>query len=188
MLWFAGARLKVEGLENLPADGHGIYYSNHQSNFDIPALTSALPVPLYFIAKKEIKKIPVFGWGMWAIGMVFVDRKNSERARRSMEKAAHTVKRGKSISTFPEGTRSKTGEIQAFKKGTFHLAKAGPIKLIPVAIIGTHAIQPPRGKLQPGKEIIVRVGKPICESEVNAMELNELTKFAHRRILELYNS
>src|SRR5690554_4980663 len=185
LLWCAGAKLKVEGLENLKGNEHGIYYSNHESNFDIPALTSALPVPVYFIAKKEIKKIPIFGWGMWAIGMVFVDRKNSERARKSMEQAARVVKGGKSLSTFPEGTRSKTGELQAFKKGTFHLAKSGPIRLIPVAILGTKNIQPPGGKLQIGQEVIVRIGKPISEAEVDAMLLNDLAKFARDRITEL---
>lgn len=185
LLWCAGAKLKVEGLENLKGNEHGIYYSNHQSNFDIPALTSALPVPVYFIAKKEIKKIPIFGWGMWAIGMVFVDRKNRERARKSMEQAAKVVKRGKSLSTFPEGTRSKNGEVQAFKKGTFHLAKNGPIRLIPVAIIGTKHIQPPGGKLQIGKEVIVRIGKPISEVEVDSMVINDLAKFARERIVEL---
>lgn len=185
LLWCAGAKLKVEGAENIVGKSHGIYFSNHQSNFDIPSITAALRTPLYFIAKKEIKKIPIFGWGMWAIGMVFVDRKNSEKARKSMEQGAKVVKGGKSLSTFPEGTRSKTGEIQAFKKGTFHLAKSGPIRLIPVAIIGTKNIQPPGGKLQIGKQVIVRIGKPISEAEVDAMTLNELAKYARERIIEL---
>lgn len=185
LLWCAGAKLKVEGTENIRGKAHGIYFSNHQSNFDIPALTAALRTPLYFIAKKEIKKIPIFGWGMWAIGMVFVDRKNSERARKSMEQGAKVVKGGKSLSTFPEGTRSKTGEVQAFKKGTFHLAKSGPIRLIPVAIIGTKNIQPPGGKLQIGKEVIIRIGKPISEAEVETMPLNELTKHARDKIIAL---
>ncbi len=187
LLWCAGAKLRIEGLENLKGNEHGVYYSNHQSNFDIPSLTAALPTPLYFIAKKEIKKIPIFGWGMWAIGMVFVDRKNREKARKSMEQGAKAVKRGKAISTFPEGTRSKTGELQVFKKGTFHLAKSGPIRLIPVAIIGTRDIQRPGGKLQIGKQVIVRVGKPISEKDVDAMSLNELTKYSRDRIIELLN-
>ena len=177
--------MTVEGAENIAGQSHGIYFSNHQSNFDIPAITAALRTPLYFIAKKEIKKIPIFGWGMWAIGMVFVDRKNSEKARKSMERGAKVVQRGKSLSTFPEGTRSKTGEIQAFKKGTFHLAKSGPIRLIPVAIIGTKNIQRPGGKLQIGQKVIVRIGKPISEAEVDSMSLNELTKYARDTIIEL---
>ncbi len=185
LLWLAGAKLKVEGLENIADNPRGIYFSNHQSNFDIPALTSALPEPVYFIAKKELKKIPIFGWGMWAIGTVFVDRKNREQARKSMEKGAKAVKKGKSLSTFPEGTRSVNGEVQAFKKGTFHLAKAGPIRLIPVAIIGTRNIQPKGGKLKIGQEVIVKVGKPIAEQEVELMPMNELTAFARTKIIEL---
>lgn len=185
LLWLAGARLRVEGLENIADNQHGIYFSNHQSNFDIPAVTSSLPEPVYFIAKKELKKIPIFGWGMWAIGIIFVDRKNREQARKSMEKGAKAVQRGRSLSTFPEGTRSETGEVQAFKKGTFHLAKNGPIRLIPVAVIGTRNIQPKGGKLQIGKDVIVRIGKPISEEEVQRMPMNELTAYARERIIEL---
>lgn len=185
LLWLAGAKLKVEGLENIADNPRGIYFSNHQSNFDIPAFTSSIPEPVYFIAKKELKKIPIFGWGLWAIGTVFVDRKNREQARKSMEKGAIAVKKGRSLSTFPEGTRSATGEVQAFKKGTFHLAKAGPIRLIPVAIMGTYNIQPKGGKLQIGQDVIVRIGKPISEEVVGLMPMNELTTFARQRIIEL---
>src|SRR5690606_34261560 len=125
--------------------------------------------------------------GMWAIGMVFVDRKNSEKARKSMEQGAKAVQRGKSLSTFPEGTRSKTGEIQAFKKGTFHLAKSGPIRLIPVAIIGTKNIQRPGGKLPIGQRVIVRIGKTISEKELQAMPLIALAKYPRDTIIELMN-
>lgn len=188
MLWLVGAKLKVEGLENIESNPVGIYYSNHQSNFDIPALTTSLPEPVYFIAKKEMKKIPIFGWGMWAIGIIFVDRKNREKARKSMEKGAKAIKKGKSLSTFPEGTRSASGQVQAFKKGTFHLAKSGPIHLIPVAIIGTRSIQPKGGKLQMGQKVIVRIGKPIPEEVVAQMPINDLTKFARERIIGLLES
>ncbi len=185
LLWFAGARLRVEGRANIENNRHGIYFSNHQSNFDIPALTSSLKEPVYFIAKKEIKKIPIFGWGMAAIGMVFVDRKNRERARVSMEQAARVVKNGKSLSTFPEGTRSRTGELQVFKKGTFHLAKSGNIRLIPVAVIGSRNVEAPGGKLQIGQEVLVRIGRPIEVSEVARMTLAELTAHAHERMRAL---
>lgn len=185
LFWLVGAKLKVEGLENIADNQHGIYFANHQSNFDIPALTTTIPEPLYFIAKAEMKKIPIFGWGMASIGMVFVDRKNREKAHRSMEKAAKVVMKGKSLGTFPEGTRSSSGRIQPFKKGTFHLAKNGPIRLIPVAVIGTRNIQPKGGKLQIGQRVTVRIGKPISETEVARMSMTELAKYAQEQIVKL---
>jgi 1-acyl-sn-glycerol-3-phosphate acyltransferase len=142
---------------------------------------------MYFIAKRELLKIPFFGWGMWAIGMVFVDRSNPERARESMEKAARAVQKGKHIITFPEGTRSKDGYLQTFKKGTFPLAKSGPIALVPIAVIGTHDVLPPGGKLK-SAPITVRIGKPISEREVAELNLQDLTKVAREKLANLLAS
>lgn len=184
LLWLVGAKLKVIGLENFQPNKHAIYISNHQSHFDIPAITTALPLPLYFIAKKELKHIPIFGWGMWAIGMVFVDRDNREKARKSMEKAIQTISKGKSILSFPEGTRSKLGEIQAFKKGSFHLAKAGLLELVPVAVSGTRDILAPGGKLQHGL-IVVNLGESIDKNLVESSSLSELASLSRQRIIDL---
>jgi len=184
LLAIVRAKWRVEGLRYIESQTPCIFYANHTSLYDIPAICTAVPHPLYFIAKREILKIPLFGWGMYAIGMIFVDRSNPERARISMEKAARAVEKGKSIITFPEGTRSKSGELQPFKKGTFHLAKIGSITLIPIAVSGTHGILPPGGKLQSGQEVLVRIGKPITSEEVNSLTVNELTKFAHERMRE----
>ncbi len=181
LLWMAGAKLRVEGLENLEGNTPCVFYSNHASHFDIPAICSAVPIPLYFIAKRELLKIPFFGWGMYAIGMVFVDRSNPEKARLSMQQAARSIKKGKSLITFPEGTRSKSGALQGFKKGTFHLAKSGPIILIPIAVTGTHDILPPGGKLN-AAHVLVRIGKPILSAEVAQYNVNELSKVAHDRL------
>lgn len=184
LMWLAGAKLRVEGLENLDPDVPCVFYANHQSLYDIPAITTAVPIPMYFIAKRELLKIPLFGWGMWAIGMVFVDRSNPEKAKESMQKAAKAVKKGKHIITFPEGTRSIDGNLQSFKKGTFHLAKSGPIGLVPIAVIGTHHVLPPGGKLNPAN-VTVRIGTPITEREVANQNLTELTKLARDRMQAL---
>ncbi len=184
LLWIVRANLRVEGLHHIEPPTPCIFYANHSSLYDIPAICSAVPLPLYFISKREILKIPLFGWGMYAIGMIFVDRSNPERARISMEKAARAVERGKSIITFPEGTRSKSGQLQPFKKGTFHLAKIGSISLVPIAVSGTHQILPPGGKLQNGHEVLVRIGKPITSEDVKSLNVNELTKLAQQRMCE----
>jgi 1-acyl-sn-glycerol-3-phosphate acyltransferase len=188
LLWLAGAKLKVSGLENIPKDRKGIFYSNHQSHYDIPAITAALPIPVYFIAKKELKKIPIFGWGMWACGMVFVDRQNREKAKKSMKLAARKIELGKSVLTFPEGTRSRDGQLGIFKKGTFHLAKNGPLKLIPIAVSGSRNVLPRDGKLTPGQYVEVKVGKPISPETVGDMDIRELSQLSKERLEKLLQS
>lgn len=184
LLWLAGAKMEVSGLENLKKGVHYIYYANHQSYYDIPALCAAVPAPLYFIAKHEILKVPVFGWGMYAIGMVFVDRTNPEKARASMAKAAKGIKKGKSILAFPEGTRTKTGRLQPFKKGIFHVAKKGNIPMVPVAIHGSSEVLPLSGRLASGR-IRVVVGTPIPGDEVESMAIGDLTHTAHDALSKL---
>ncbi len=187
LLWLAGASLDTEGTEKLDARKHYIFFANHRSYYDIPALCAALPVPVYFVAKREILKIPLFGWGMWAIGMVFVDRSNPERARASMGKAAAGIKKGKSILAFPEGTRSGTGRLQPFKKGIFHVAKQGKIPMVPVAVSGTQQVLPHNAKLAPG-HIRVTIGTPITAAEIEAMTVNEIVVKAHRQLTAMTNS
>ncbi len=184
LLWLAGAKLEVEGLENLESGKHYIFFSNHRSLYDIPSLCASIPEPLYFIAKKELRKIPVFGWGMYSIGMVFVDRSNPEKARASMAKAGLAIKRGKSILAFPEGTRSKTGKLQPFKKGVFHMAKSGNIPMVPVAVYGTEQVLPLTGKLASGS-IKVFVGEPFRADFVEQSSIATLSAAAHERLAEM---
>lgn len=186
LLWCAGAKLHIKGLEHIENVKNAVFICNHQSHYDIPTITTALPIPVYFIAKKELKKIPIFGWGMVSIGTIFVDRNNREKALESMKQAARQIAKGKFILTFPEGTRSKDGNIQNFKKGSFHLAKNGPLKLIPIAVSGTRDVLPLNGKLQKGKTVYVQIGKPIEESEVESKSIAELSLFAKERISSQY--
>ncbi len=181
LLWLAGAKLEVHGKEHLREDVHYIFVSNHRSHYDIPALCSAIPVPLYFIAKRELLKIPVFGWGMYSIGMVFVDRSNPEKARNSMARAATAIKKGKSILAFPEGTRSKDGRLQAFKKGVFHVSKSGEIPMVPVAVLGSEEVLPLNAKLASGR-IKVVIGEPISSTFVKNSSIQELSHMVHGQL------
>ncbi len=161
-----------------------IFYANHRSHFDIPVMMYSIPRPLYFLAKKELKSVPFLGWGMAAIGMVFIDRKDRASALKSMEKAGNQIKKGKSIVTFPEGTRSSTKELMVFKKGAFHLAKSQGIPLVPVAISGTDKILPKHGKLKSGR-VIFTVGAPILPEELEGMSIEEIREEAKNRLLGL---
>lgn len=129
-------RVKAKGLENV-LDEPAIYAANHASQLDIPIICARVNRPMFFIGKIELKKIPILSQYMKIVGMIFVDRKNRERAMASMRTAIQDIQGGKSIAAFPEGTRTKTGELLPFKKGVFTISKEGRIPIVPIAVIGS---------------------------------------------------
>ena len=129
-------RVKASGLNNI-LDEPAIYAANHASQLDIPIMCTRVNRPMFFIAKIELKKVPILSQYIKVVGMILVDRKNRERAIASMRTAIQDIQGGKSIAAFPEGTRTKTGELLPFKKGIFTIAKEGRIPIVPIAIVGS---------------------------------------------------
>lgn len=169
ILFISGVKLRVIGLENVDKSKNVIFTANHESSFDIPVLFKVLPVPLFFLVKSELKKIPVFGWFVSAVGMVFVDRKNHSNAMLSLQKAGEEIRKGKSIISFPEGTRTRDGKMKLFKRGSFILALENDIDIIPVGISGSYEVNPPGYLIKPGV-ITVIIGSPI---QMKAFDVNE---------------
>ena len=162
LLWAGGAKLEVEGLENLDKSKSYIFVSNHQSTIDIPALFRAIPWDTRFVAKSQLKWVPMLGWYMWAAKFPFVDRANHREAVRSLDLAGEQVRGGISIIVFPEGTRSDDCKVHPFKKGPFALAMKARVPVVPVAIEGSGALMPKNSwQITPGA-IKVRIGKPIA--------------------------
>lgn len=160
ILFICGVRLVITGKENIDKREKNIYISNHESLLDIPAIFAAIPVNLFFIAKKELKKVPFMGWAMLMGGMIFIDRRNKEQAKKDMLRAGELIKKGKNIISFPEGTRTKTGEMGMFKRGTFLLSVNTGIKVVPIAIKGARELLPAGSfNLKPG-EIHLHVFPP----------------------------
>lgn len=158
-LWLAGVRVAVHG-STLP-EGPAIFVSNHESALDIWALFRSLPGNVRFLAKRELFRIPVFGWYLALAGFVAVDRRNYARAIASVRKAAGLVRRGTSLIVFAEGTRSRDGRIHSFKKGPFALAIEAGVPIVPVAIAGAAALNPRRRlEVSPGTVHVV-IGAPI---------------------------
>lgn len=177
LLRLAGIRLEVEGLENLRPGQEQVIVANHQSLFDILALFAALPVSLRFIAKIELSKIPVFGGAMRQAGHVFIDRSDLRQAIRAMRAAGERMRRdGLTMGIFPEGTRSRDGRLQRFKKGSFVLAIETGTRLVPVAVQGGRAILPKgRRLLHPG---------PMHIQCAPAIELERLARADRDALLE----
>ena len=163
--WFlikAGfSRVEIKGLENVERDRSYVIIPNHVSLYDIPALLSGLGVPFRWILKKELLKIPGFGYGLYASRNVFIDRSNRESAIASIRKGVERLPKGVSLLFFPEGTRSPDGKLLPFKKGAFVTAIDANMPLLPVSINGSREIMP-KGSLifKPGK-IEVIIGQPI---------------------------
>jgi 1-acyl-sn-glycerol-3-phosphate acyltransferase len=159
--------VNVVGLEHIPKEESVIYVSNHESSFDIPAIFWGVPVPLFYLAKKELQKIPFFGWYIKAVGMVFVDRANHQNAMNSLIEAGNEIKKGKNIITFPEGSRTRNGEIKRFKRGSFVLALENNIDIIPIAISGAREVNPPGYEITPGT-ITLTIGKRFKTQEYSS--------------------
>jgi 1-acyl-sn-glycerol-3-phosphate acyltransferase len=123
ILWISGIKLKITGLENFSSKKAYVFVSNHSSQYDIVTLQKAIPNRISIVFKKELAKIPIFGWQLYIGPYVMIDRKNPESALKSIEEAKKLMSlRNISIVVYAEGTRSVTGEIQPFKRGAFRLA------------------------------------------------------------------
>jgi len=139
----AGTPVVAEGLENIPRDRLVMYASNHSSMFDIWALFATLPGSVRFVAKQELFKIPLLGRAMQAAGHIPIDRAARKKAFEAYDEAARTIQRGtSSIGVFPEGTRSRTGELLPFKNAPFGLAIAAQVPVVPVYVHHTFEILP----------------------------------------------
>ncbi|MGD1010794.1 MAG: lysophospholipid acyltransferase family protein [Candidatus Aminicenantales bacterium] len=140
---FLGIRVQVSGLERLDPATPYVFMSNHQSFLDGPLLAAAIPRPVRIILKKSLFRIPILGIGMRHIGFVAVDRKGAKGGQKSIHRAAELMReKGYSFLVFPEGTRSRDGRIQAFRRGGFFLALEGAAPIVPVTIKGTFDLMP----------------------------------------------
>ncbi len=149
----AGIRVEIRGRENLHRDRTVVYMPNHVSMLDGPLFVAHLRRKVRVIIKKEAFRLPVVGTGMKFIGFVPVDRKGGETGRQAIEKAIGTIKAsGDAFVVFPEGTRSRDGALQRFRRGGFFLAAESGSAIVPVAIQGTRELMP-KGSLviRPGR-------------------------------------
>lgn len=188
MAWFCHVPFTLTGWERLPEairDGRQsvIFMSNHESQLDPPVLVAALPVPAVYIAKQELKYVPFIGWAGWAAGVIFIDRGDRERAIQSIHAAAQQIRGGKNVVIFPEGTRSRTGEMLPFKKGGFALAIDAGVPIIPLATVGGFQVLPVgRVKVRPGTYTL-RVGEPVHPADF--LDRETLMKEVRQRIERL---
>ncbi|HUC44884.1 MAG TPA: lysophospholipid acyltransferase family protein [Candidatus Sulfotelmatobacter sp.] len=144
ILGAAGVAPIYSGLEHAGGKTPRVFLANHLSALDIWVLAVILPDTTRFVSKRSVFWIPVLGQAMKVAGFIPIDRKDKTRAIRSLAGATAAIRGGASVILFPEGTRSRDGKLAPFKKGSFHLALAAGVPIVPIAISGTGTILRPR--------------------------------------------
>lgn len=161
ILYTAGVKLDVKGLENIPDEPSIIMY-NHQSVFDIFAYMAALPMDWKAVMKKEVGNMPFIGWVARIAGHYFVARDGSERDTKEVKKIVSKIRSGPSVLIAPEGTRGKEGKLLPFQKGGFFIAMLAGVPVVPMVITGGLSIMSRGSKvLRPGT-MKIRILPPIA--------------------------
>ena len=171
----AGIPVTWSGYEHLSPEGPQIVVSNHSSFFDILALLAYLPVNPKFIAKKELFAIPVLGMAMRAAGHVRLDRGNRTQAFGAYDEAAQQMQEKRlTVVVYPEGTRTRTGELLPFKKGPFVFAIGAGAPIVPCYVGGAFGIQP-KGSIRVRKSAMhIMLAPPIPSAGLTADDRDAL--------------
>ncbi len=174
--------VNVTGREHIDKKQSYVVVSNHQSQYDIFVLYGWLGIDIKWVMKKELRKIPGLGIGSKKVGHIFIDRSDSQAALETINTAKKNIVNGTSIIFFPEGTRSRTGELTPFKKGAFRLAIDLKLPILPITITGTRNILPSGTiDLFPGKAKML-IHKPIDIKGYNNDNFSDLMDVTYRTI------
>ena len=144
--------VEVRGAENVPQDEVIAVASNHQSFIDIPVLLASLNPPVPLLSKDEIGKIPMLGGWMRELGCIFLKRDDVRAGMEVMKQAETHLRGGRSLTIFPEGTRSKDGRLGEYKAGVVRIASKAGVRILPVVLDGTSgALEDNRFRVKPAR-------------------------------------
>jgi len=181
-------RFTIEGSDNVDPAQRYVVVSNHLSMFDIPLLFYGLPLHGRFLSKKEVFKIPLVGRAMRTIGIIEIDRASGQSSRQAIiEGVKIAAERGYSLIVFPEGTRSRDGNLLPFKKGAFRIAIDSGLPILPVVIEGTDRVSKPGSKLFHPGEASVTILDPITTADMtNKADLTSLMRRVEASMTTVY--
>ena len=173
-------RTRYFGRENLPRRGPALIVCNHQSHFDPPLIGAGSPPQLYFMARKTLFSNPLFGRFIHSIHAFPIDRDGMGVS--GIKECLKLLKRGEMLVIFPEGTRCKNGELQAFRPGFTTLAVRTGAMIVPAAIDGAYRVWPRQRPLPGSGRIYVRFGRPISAEEVRTLDEEALLRLVEERV------
>lgn len=181
VLWLLLVPIKVTGCENVDPNQSYVFVANHQSFLDVFAVYGWLPNNFKWLMKKELRKIPFVGTACAVAGHIFVDRSNPRAAMESLTYIKAQLHDGISTVIFPEGTRTKTGEMGRFKQGAFKIAMDMNLPVVPISLSGFFDAMP-RNKfyVKPFSRVALHIGKPIDISQFN--DINEAMTELHTQV------
>ena len=169
-----GVNVETRGLSRVDRGKAYVFMSNHASHVDSLALAVSIPHPLHWVFKKELSRIPVFGWVLLSLGQIMVDRRSAAQSRTALSNAAAALEGNNSVLIYVEGTRSKDGKLQPLKKGGFHIALQSGLEIVPVRVSGSHEIIPPGSlRVRPGR-VVVELFDPIPTEGKTEADVPEL--------------
>lgn len=182
-LRLSGMQLSVKGSEHLDPKQTYVFISNHRSYLDTATLFVSTGRRMGLLAKKELLKVPILGYGMGFVNVMAIDRSNSERARETVASATARIRSGISFGVFAEGTRAKPGEFLPFKKGAFYMAVAAGVPIVPVAIKNTDVLMGKgTGRARPGTIEMVML-PPVPTTGLSSDEdVQQLVKKVHMMV------
>jgi 1-acyl-sn-glycerol-3-phosphate acyltransferase len=192
-LWLSRARVEIHGMENVARKGTQLYVANHSGLHDILSLSANLPIQFRWVAKKSLFRVPFMGWHMARSGYIPIDRENPREAAKSIIAAADTIRGGVNAIAFPEGTRSRTGEMGRFHSGAFALALRAGVPLVPISIEGSYRVILPKTlQVNPGNIIRIKIGQPIdlasYSSTDKARLMQDVWEIMNRNLAEMRSS
>ncbi len=186
-----GVKIKVVGTNNIKKDEHYVFVVNHSSYTDIPICLVAIAKDIRLILRHTLTQIPIWGWALYLSPMIIINRSSASKSKKTLDNAIKTIKNGASILLFPEGTRTKDGTLQSFKRGAFHLAYAGGASVVPIAIKGTFELMSRNDKLpKTNHTVVVTIGSPLKASKTitidreNELDLMQRTEEAISNLLK----
>lgn len=183
--FLAGAKVTVNGLENIPKDQAALFVGDHISNFDAVVTYPLMIGRAGFVSKKEMKKIPILSWWMHFSDCIFLDREDPRNGLKMVLKAADSLKSGISIVLFPEGTRSRTDKVLPFKEGGFKIATKAKAPVVPFGISGTDDILEKHMPFIKSSKVTINIGKPIYTAEMSRAEQKELCSMVYDQVVAL---
>ena len=176
LLAVSGVKVHVEGLEHIAPAGSYVFIANHLSYMDTPVVLAHVPVQFRFLAKRGLFQIPLLGQHLSRAGHIPVPREDPRAAVRTLQKAAETIQqKHTSLLVFPEGGRSRDGELQEFKEGGTYIAIRAGVPLVPIAVIGTREVLPYSAAVVLSGKVTLRIMKPIDTSTLTLKDRGPIT-------------